>query len=119
MHVTIAFSRKPLDWVKAGEAWDSEIEIAEGGARMMESFGENGEAKVLLFSSSQLSWRHEQIKEAGASWDHPEYQPHITISYDPDGPDIKDIEPYRGKIVLGPEIFQEVNEDWKSGIKET
>ena len=28
------------------------------------------------------------------------------------------IEPYRGKIVLGPEIFEEVKEDWKAGIKE-
>ena len=81
----------------------------------MEQFGE---ARVLLFTNDDLKWRHERIKDAGASWDHPEYQPHITISYDPDAPDIATIEPYHGPIILGPEIFQEVKEDWQEGIKE-
>lgn len=112
LHVTIAFSRTPLDWMKVGEAWQSKLEIAEGGPRLMDQFGE---AKVLLFRASDLEWRHDAIKAAGASWDHPEYQPHITISY---GPMPDDVDPYRGRIVLGPEIFEEVNEDWKAGIEE-
>lgn len=118
MHVTIAFSRAPVDWMKVGEAWETNIEVNAGGPRMMEEFGETGDAKVLLFASSALSWRHEEIKLAGASWDHPEYQPHITISYDPDAPEVGDIKPYRGKIQLGPEIFEELNENWKEGLTE-
>lgn len=118
MHVTIAFSRQEVDWMKVGDTWQSEIEIAAGGPRMMEAFGQNGEAKVMLFASSELSWRHEEIKRAGASWDHPEYQPHITISYADDAPAISSVEPYRGKIVLGPEIFETVKEDWKASITE-
>lgn len=115
MHVTVMFSRTPVDWMKMGETWSENPEIQPGGARVMESFGN---ARVLLFNSSELSWRHEQMKREGATWDHPEYQPHITISYDPDSPDLSDVEPYTGRIVLGPEIFEEVNENWLEGVKE-
>jgi phage-related protein (TIGR01555 family) len=115
LHVTIAFSRAPVDWMKVGETWQAEVEVAAGGPRLMEAFGA---AKVLLFASSHLSWRHEEIKNAGASWDHAEYQPHITISYADDAPDLATVTPYAGKIVLGPEIFQEVKDDWQQSIKE-
>lgn len=115
MHVTIAFSRKPVDWMKMGEAWQTKVEVPEGGARIMEQFGE---ARVLLFNSSSLSWRHEEMKREGATWDHPEYQPHITISYDDNSPDLSAIEPYTGEIILGPEVFAEIKGDWMSQIKE-
>lgn len=122
MHVTITFSRQPVDWMKMGENWSDNgkggLTIPAGGPRLMDAFGQNGEAKVLLFSSSALSWRHEEMKRNGATWDHPEYQPHITISYEFDG-DLSEVEPYRGKIELGPEIFEEVDEGWRSGIEET
>lgn len=116
LHVTIAYSRAPLDWMKIPSTWEDKIEIPEGGARLMEKFGE---ARVLLFSSNHLRWRHEEILEAGASWDHPEYQPHVTISYDPDSPDLSKVQAYQGRIVLGPEVFAEVDEDWaeKKGLK--
>lgn len=116
MHVTIAFSRTPVDWMAVGSTWEDEVKIPRGGARLMEQFGE---ARVLLFNSNMLKWRHEEMKEKGATWDHPEYQPHITISYDPDSPDLASVEAYQGEIVLGPEIFQEVKEDWAKGVKET
>lgn len=115
LHVTVAFSRKAVDWMKMGESWSSEVEVGAGGARMLERFGD---ARVLLFNSSELSWRHEEMKRSGATWDHPEYQPHITISYTEDAPDLADVEPYQGKISLGPEIFQEVKADWAEAIKE-
>jgi len=115
LHVTIAYSRTPVDWMKMGENWSDNgkggLTIPPGGPRLMEAFGQTGEAKVLIFSSSALSWRHEDMKRNGASWDHDEYQPHLTISYDPDAPDLDKVEPYRGKIELGPEIFEEVKED--------
>ncbi len=118
LHVTITFSREAVDWMKMGQAWsgdDGKLTIAPGGVRLMERFGD---ATVLLFVSSELAWRHEEMIRAGASWDHPEYQPHITISYAAGNLDLSKAEPYRGKIVLGPEIFEEVKTDWKSGISE-
>lgn len=115
LHVTIAFSRQPLDWMKIDAAYEDEMKIGAGGPRLMEQFGE---ATVLLISSRYLTWRHEEIKEAGASWDHPEYQPHITISYGGTPADLSAITPYQGEIVLGPEVFEELDEDWKAKVTE-
>lgn len=117
MHVTIAFSREALDWMKTGEVWQSELRIAAGGARLVEPLGPKG-AVVLLFNSSELAWRHEEIKRAGASWDWPEYQPHISITYDGKDMDLSNVEPYRGEIVLGPEIFEELAEGWDETVEE-
>jgi hypothetical protein len=52
LHVTITFSRTPVDWMQMGSAWDDEIKISAGGPRLMEKFGE---ARVLLFASNMLS----------------------------------------------------------------
>lgn len=112
LHVTVTYSRMPVDWMKMGASWEDEVKVPRGGPRVMEKFGD---ATVLLFASDMLKWRHEDMVRNGASWDHPEYQPHITISYSFDG-DIATIEPYQGEIILGPEIFEEVNEDWRSGV---
>lgn len=106
LHVTIASSRVPIDWMKMGESWNARLEIPAGGPRIIDRLGKNDEWVVLLFTSSELRWRHEAAKEAGASWDFNEYQPHISLMKNPDI-DIENIEPYRGKIVLGPEIFEE------------
>jgi hypothetical protein len=119
MHVTIAFSRTQIDWMKVESTWggdeDGKFTVKPGGARLVEKLGD---AVVLLFNASELSWRHETIKRAGASWDWPEYQPHVTITYDPPvNLDLESIEPYRGEIKLGPEIFEEVDEDWAKKLR--
>lgn len=107
LHVTITYSRQPVDWFKMGEAWQSELKIAAGGPRQVEAFGQKKDHVVLLFASSELTWRHERMITEGASWDWSEYQPHITIAR---GALPAGIEPYTGEIVLGPEIFEEVEE---------
>lgn len=123
LHVTIAHSRTPVDWLKAGEAYDwdnpkdGRLTVAPGGARLIEKF--DGGAVVLAFVSSSLSYRHEQIKNAGADWGYFEYQPHVTITYAaPEGLDLSKVEPYRGKLEFGPEIFAEVDENWSENVNE-
>lgn len=111
LHVTIIYSRSPIDWMKIdAEDWNQEkngqIEIAPGGVRIVEPLGDR--TAVLLFTSSRLSWRHEQIVRAGAEHSFPDYQPHISLTGEP--VDLSGVEPYRGRIVLGPEIFEEVRE---------
>ena len=121
MHVTIAFSRQPVDWMKAGEAYyggkAGKMTVVPGGPRLVEKLGT---ATVLLFGSSELGWRHESIKrDAGASWDFEGYQPHITITYDPpEDLDLDDIEPYRGELIFGPECFEEVEDSYKESLTE-
>src|SRR5690606_1056758 len=122
LHVTIAYSREPVDWIDVGESWagserNGNLEISPGGARVMESLGDDGKATVLVFASSDLNWRHQMILEKGASWDWPDYQPHITLSYAFEG-DLSALEPWQGKIVLGPERFEEIKDDWQSGLVE-
>lgn len=124
LHVTVAYSRTPVDWMKVGQDWHGddkgELVVPAGGARLIEKLGDDGQAIVLLFNSSALSWRHEAIREAGASWEWPEYQPHITITWDkPEDLDIASIEPFRGALRFGPEIFEEVDEGWRNNLKET
>lgn len=121
MHVTVAFSRKPVDWFKVGESWSGsnakgELIISAGGPRTIEEF--DGGAVVQEFASSELFWRHDRIKEAGGSWDHEEYRPHITLTYG-EAADLESVTPWTGKIILGPEIFEEVVEDWKTRMKES
>lgn len=112
LHVTIAYSKQAVDWMKVGSDWagrqDGGLTVAPGGARLVEPLGSEG-AVVLLFNSSDLAWRHMQIREAGASWDYEEYQPHVTITYAAGDMDLSKVEPYRGKIEFGPEIFEDLN----------
>lgn len=117
LHVTILYSKVPVDWMKMGSTWagdeNGNLTIPPGGPRHISLFG--GDAVVQEFVSHDLTWRHEGMIENGASSDHPEYRAHITISYDP-GVDIESIEPWRGRILLGPEIFEEIDEDWKAKV---
>lgn len=114
LHVTVAYSRQPLDWMRAGPAWQGEeLKIDAGGPRVMERFGE---AVVLLFASRDLGWRHQEFLEAGASWDHPEYQPHVTIAWGASDVDLSKVHAYNGPLVFGPEIFAEVDEDWRTKV---
>ncbi|WP_313242139.1 phage portal protein [Stenotrophomonas sp.] len=113
LHVTVAYSRQAFDWIKAGNAneWGTDgsdqLVIPEGGPRAVEPLG--GMSAVLLFASSQLCWRHESIIRAGGSHDYPDYTPHISLTKATI--DLSKVEPYRGRIVLGPEIFEEIRED--------
>lgn len=123
MHATITRSTAFVDWMKMGEAWGSRGDngnmiVEPGGARIVEPLGSKG-AIVLLFWSGTLAWRHDEMVQAGASWDFPEYQPHITITYKaPPGFDWAKVVPYRGKLEFGPEVFEEIADGWADTINE-
>lgn len=117
LHVTIVYSKQPVDWFKVGEPWSSTLIIPAGGPRMVEQF--DGGAIVLHFAARELEWRWQAAKDAGASSSHAEYSPHITISYRADRLDLETIEPYSGEIHLGPEIFKPINTDWKRNAAES
>lgn len=120
MHVTILYSKTPVDWLKMPTTWEEEIIIPAGGARVMDRFGEDGSARVLRFNSPSLKWRHQDLIDSGASSSHDEYSPHITISWNSglEGPEEEWPTGYSGPIVLGPEIFETIDEDWKASLTE-
>lgn len=112
MHVTLARSTAAVDWMKVGQeyAWssdpDGKLTVPAGGPRLVDTLGR---ATVLLFSNTSLQWRWQDIRDKGAAWPYgDDFQPHITLTYDPGVLDLSKVEPYRGKIELGPEIFEEV-----------
>lgn len=117
MHVTVIYSKTPVDWLQVPtDYWtpnaddDGKLTIPPGGPRVMQQFGK---AVVLSFANTGLQYRHASImREAdGISYDHDDYTPHITITYGgmPDGSaDITMMKAYQGKIVLGPELFEDI-----------
>ena len=116
LHVTVVYSKTPVDWMKMPTAWGADMTIPAGGPRLQERLGTNEPfAQVLLIKSDELSWRHESLLEHGATSDFPDYQAHITLSYEED---LSDAKPYTGRIELGPEIWEEVNENWKKEVLE-
>lgn len=122
MHVTVLYSRQAVDPMKLGESWSGDekgnLTIKPGGPRAVEKLGDS--AAVLLFASSDLSWRHQSMVEAGGSHDFDEYQPHVTISYEiPEGMDLDAIKPFTGELRFGPELFEPLDLDWKSKVLES
>ncbi|TWB61682.1 hypothetical protein FBZ98_1011027 [Rhizobium sp. ERR 922] len=119
LHVTVMYSPTAVDWMAAGQdAWNDEgtLTIPPGGPRVVSQFGQG--AIVIEFSSAALQWRHEELKRIGAEPTYPNYSPHITFTYQPGEVDIEKVEPYRGVIELGPEIFAEVRSDWNATMSQ-
>jgi phage-related protein (TIGR01555 family) len=120
LHVTLICCKTPVDWIKVGgdSIWgpETEIIISPGGARVMEAFDED--ALVLEFASHLLTYRNQELREAGAMTDSPEYRPHVTIAHKAGVEDPTKVSPWQGEIRLGPEIFEEVNEDWQNQREE-
>jgi hypothetical protein len=116
IHVTTAFSKTPVAWLAAptGEPSTSVKPTSDG--RAIERLGDKG-AVALRFESAALSKRWREFKAAGASWDYPQYKPHVTITYDAGELDIDAIEPYAGPLEFGPEIFAEIDPDWATKAK--
>lgn len=124
LHVTIMYSRTPVDWSKTGEPWnqadDGTTKLNPGGMRALQKFGN---VIVLCFNSSDLSYRHCQIKEnTGATWEYAEYQPHVTLAYlEPDDPQpwsetqLAMLGAYAGEIKFGPEVYAEASNTYQTG----
>jgi hypothetical protein len=120
MHVTLAYSRRPVNWFAMGGTFgppSGEITVSAGGPRRVEKMGDQG-AVALVFGSPELQWRHEEMVKAGAGWDHADYYPHVTITYAAGDVDLAAVEPYQGKLVFGPETFEAIDEDWTGSVEE-
>lgn len=110
LHVTLAYSKKAVDWLKLADAWDEDddgiLVVPPSGRRVVERF--DGGATVLSFGSSVLQYRADDMKGVGCISDYDRYQPHITITYQGAAVNLKKVKPYTGKLVFGPEVFQEI-----------
>lgn len=118
LHVTIAYSKKPVDWNMLTQQ-KNDLRVAPSLAdRGVQYLGDKG-AIVLKIKSPELTMRWSDFVSGGASWDYDGYQPHVTLTYqNPNGINPKEIMPYSGEIILGPEIWDTVDEEWNEKIQE-
>lgn len=114
MHVTIAFSKRRVDWEAVGETDEQELEMEPAFRRSVLPLGDKG-AIVMTVKSDELQDRWAHFVSKGASWDYPEYQPHITLTYD--NVDAGRFIPFPGRIILGPEKFKPVDSDYTPTLK--
>lgn len=118
MHVTVAHSKTPVDAAAAGQSTPSLTVPEDTYSRRVKPLGDKG-ALVMHFDSPELQKRHGQLKKAGAKWDFPSYQPHVTLTYDGSETDHAGIEPWSGPIDFGPEIHEPLDDgSWAGSIVE-
>lgn len=110
LHVTICYSRAPVDWLAMGQPWDEKVEVGAGGPRLIMVLGES--SVVLAFAANSLQYRHDEFRREGASWDYEKYIPHVTLSKTGISEEERAaITPYQGVLVFGPELFEELDHD--------
>lgn len=117
MHVTVLYSKAPVDWMSMGEAWsssdDGKLKVPPGGPRAVSQFNQG--AVVLEFSCDWLKYRHDAMIAQGASTDWGDYKAHVTLTYDSQGVDLSTVQAYQGPLIFGPEVFQEIKESFDPG----
>jgi len=114
MHITIAYSKRRVDWEACGEENCEDVELEPSFRRSMAPLGTQG-AIVLKVESPILRSRWKHFIKKGATWDYDEYQPHITITYSQKAVP-ENLVPFPGRLILGPEKFAEVDENWASNV---
>lgn len=110
MHVTVCYSRQPVNWNSFGQVPNTIVEPATPAFRSLAALG-GGPAVVLKFRSDKLQARHQSMQALGASHDWPEYQPHVTLSYNMGNRILESYQPFPGEIIFGPEAFADINTD--------
>lgn len=80
-HVTVAYSRKPIAVTALGKLEPPVSVKAKHYSVFKTQTGKN--CLVLEVESPDLTARHTELNDVyGASYDFPDYKPHITLSYD-------------------------------------
>ena len=121
LNVTVVYCKHKVDWNTVDRDQPEMIlvpgEDDDTHERAVHNF--NGGACVLEIKSEDLLERNEALRALGIHSKFPDYRAHITISYKkPSGMDVEQIAPYRGPIILGPEVIEEASNGWKEDYQE-
>lgn len=108
MHVTLAYSRVPLIWP---DFLDDSVALPPDPRRAVKRLGDKG-ATVLLITAPAFQKRWKEFRIDGASWDYPQYQPHVTLSYDATDINPKSLKAYPGALEFGPERGAPIDDDF-------
>ena len=114
-HSTVMFSKKYIPEFKTmGDIPEWDGTFTKFG--IFPSDDEN--ALVLKYECHELSERFDYIiKEYDATWDHPSFIPHITLSYNIGDLDISKLPKYDGPIVIISEYNNDLDLGWAEDHK--
>lgn len=108
MHVTLAYSKEPVNWNLPDFRRNSETVIVEdNGDRRFDIFGDD--ALVLRFNYQPFNLRWAEFVMAGASWDYPTYEAHVTVAYGKQ--EVKSLPPPKVPLLFGGEMKEPLNEE--------
>lgn len=108
LHNTISYSRETFE--RAPNEDTITISVDEMKPKL-ERLGDEG-AVVLKHSNPEVIKRFNECMEAGATYDYPEYQPHITITYNGKDLNLDEIKIPDFDIILGEEEVVPLDKDW-------
>lgn len=96
-HCTVVFSRKSIPELYSFHP-EMPILAEIKGYHIFPT--QNGKKCLVLdIDNPSIQAIHKQAEDLGATWDFPEYKPHITISLDYDGDMPKDFPPFKVMLV--------------------
>lgn len=107
LHVTICYSRAPVNWAALEPLATDSLTLPPGTAYAVAQY--RGGVVVLELRSDSLARRHEETDAAGAVWDWPGYIPHITVASSAGSVEVHHVQVYGGPVVLGPEVAREIS----------
>ena len=112
MHSTICYSRTYVNYPVQSE----ELLVSTSQSlRIFETA--RGPALVLELDSQHLTTRHELSKILGATYDFPDYIPHITLSYNIGGQYVDTSKTFNIDVVSSHEYSEDLDLDWADDKK--
>lgn len=86
---------------------NNSIDLHNSRFAVWKNYGEETHCLVLLYQSEWLENRFKLARSLGATWDFPDYHPHVTLSYQvPKDFDIKELEQPDFPFQLEKEILE-------------
>lgn len=124
-HTTVLYSRKHLPNYKPAGKIQPPMTGNPTGLTVWETNGENSpktKCLIFLYDSPELVKRHKSLmKEHEATYDYPEFKPHVTLSYDIGDMDINKLPSLDtvGPLNIVEEYGEDLDLDWANnkGVK--
>ena len=114
LHCTVAYSKSPIDW-NAVAPMNTTFSLAPNEGRTLNFLGDNGALVLILAEDEATKLREiwQKYRDAGASWDYPDYLAHVTLSYQSglSEDDLIKMRPYNGALLFGPEVRKIIHLD--------
>ena len=114
LHVTTVYSRTPIDYKPLITATDYPVSGHTQGMMFLKGNESLGLCLILPVVAPLIFRSHNEAKKLGATWDYPDFNPHITLAYNLDM-DILIGKVFQTKsisLIFEAEVIKELDFDW-------